>query len=70
MDKRFRDISKKFITQKNQGPGVTRNHGMKVAEGDLFFIDSDCEAHHEWIKVIYSEFKSGNFDAFGGPDKL
>ena len=63
------EILIKFITQENQGPGAARNHGMKVAEGDLFlFIDSDCEAHPEWIKVIYSEFKSGNFDAFGGPD--
>ena len=63
------EISVKFITQKNQGPGAARNHGMKVAEGDLFlFIDSDCEAHPEWIKVIYDEFQSGKVDAFGGPD--
>ena len=63
------EILVKFVTQKNQGPGAARNHGMKVAEGDLFlFIDSDCEAHPEWIKVIYDEFQSGNFDAFGGPD--
>ena len=54
------DILVKFITQKNQGPGAARNHGMKVAEGDLFlFIDSDCEAHPEWIKVIYDEFQNG-----------
>ena len=54
------DILVKFITQKNQGPGAARNHGMKVAKGDLFlFIDSDCEAHPEWIKVIYDEFQCG-----------
>ena len=42
---------------------------MKIAEGDLLlFIDSDCEAHPEWIKVIYNEFLNGSFDAFGGPD--
>ena len=63
------EILVKFVTQKNQGPGAARNHGMRVAEGDLFlFIDSDCEAHPEWIKVIYDEFQSGSFDAFGGPD--
>ena len=60
------EISIKFITQKNQGPGAARNHGMMVAEGDLFlFIDSDCEAHADWIKTIYEEYKQNNFDAFG-----
>ena len=62
-------ISLKFITQKNQGPGAARNHGMRVAEGDLIlFIDSDCEAHPEWVKIVYDEFQNSNFDAFGGPD--
>ena len=63
------EILVKFITQKNQGPGAARNHGMKIAQGDLLlFIDSDCEAHPEWIKVIYDEFINDSFDAFGGPD--
>ena len=63
------EISIKFITQKNQGPGAARNHGMEVAEGDLFlFIDSDCEAHPDWIKTIYDEYQQNKFDAFGGPD--
>ena len=52
------EISIKFITQKNQGPGAARNHGMKVAQGDLFlFIDSDCEAHPDWINIIYEEYQ-------------
>jgi len=64
------EISIKFITQKNQGPGAARNHGMMVAEGDLFlFIDSDCEAHPDWIKIIYNEYQQDSFDAFGGPDR-
>ena len=64
------EISIKFITQKNQGPGAARNHGMMVAEGDLFlFIDSDCEAHPDWIKIIYNEYQKDSFDAFGGPDR-
>ena len=63
------EISVKFITQKNQGPGSARNQGMKVALGDLFlFIDSDCEAHPDWIKTIYEEYQQNKFDAFGGPD--
>ena len=63
------EISIKFITQNNQGPGSARNHGMKVAKGELFlFIDSDCEAHSDWIKIIYNEYQKNSFDAFGGPD--
>tara|TARA_Y100001970_G_scaffold135181_1_gene166426 strand:+ start:3759 stop:4790 length:1032 start_codon:yes stop_codon:yes gene_type:complete len=59
----------KFITQDNQGPGAARNHGLKNAEGDLIlFIDSDCEAHYDWIRIIYEEYKKDSFDAFGGPD--
>ena len=42
---------------------------MKVAKGELFlFIDSDCEAHSDWIKIIYNEYQKNSFDAFGGPD--
>ena len=59
----------KFITQENQGPGAARNHGLENSIGDLIlFIDSDCEAHPEWIKIIYDEYKKDSFDACGGPD--
>ncbi len=59
----------KFITQENQGPGAARNHGLENADGDLIlFIDSDCEAHPDWMKTIYEEFKQDTFDACGGPD--
>ena len=59
----------KYITQTNQGPGAARNHGLKNSEGDLIlFIDSDCEAHPDWIKTIVDEYCSTGFDACGGPD--
>ena len=59
----------KYITQPNQGPGAARNHGLINSEGDLIlFIDSDCEAHPDWIKTIVDEYCSTGFDACGGPD--
>jgi glycosyltransferase involved in cell wall biosynthesis len=59
----------KFISQKNQGPGAARNHGLDIAEGELnLFIDSDCEAHPDWIQTIYEEYLNDSFDACGGPD--
>jgi len=59
----------KFITQENQGPGAARNHGLENSEGELIlFIDSDCEAHPEWIQTIYEEYLNDSFDACGGPD--
>ena len=59
----------KFISQNNQGPGAARNHGLDIAEGELIlFIDSDCEAHPDWIQTIYEEYLNDSFDACGGPD--
>ena len=59
----------KYITQRNQGPGAARNHGLENADGKLIlFIDSDCEAHPDWVKIIYREFQQDSFDACGGPD--
>ncbi len=59
----------KFISQENQGPGAARNHGLENSEGELIlFIDSDCEAHPDWIQTIYEEYLNDSFDACGGPD--
>ena len=59
----------KFITQENQGPGAARNHGLEQCEGELIlFIDSDCEAHPDWIKTICDEYTKDSFDGCGGPD--
>ena len=58
-----------YINQENKGPGAARNHGLEKSRGDLIlFIDSDCEAHPEWLQVIIHEYSSSAFDACGGPD--
>tara|TARA_B100001250_G_scaffold409484_1_gene433925 strand:- start:5868 stop:6896 length:1029 start_codon:yes stop_codon:yes gene_type:complete len=59
----------RYLSQKNKGPGEARNHGLKESNGDLIlFIDSDCEAHPDWIKTILNQYNTNSFDAFGGPD--
>ena len=58
-----------YINQNNLGPGAARNHGVNKSNGELIvFIDSDCEADKDWLKIIYESYKNDNFDAFGGPD--
>ncbi len=38
---------------RNHGPAYCRNIGAKHAKGDiLVFIDSDCQAHPDWLKHI------------------
>lgn len=58
-----------YISQNNLGPGAARNQGVKKSNGELIvFIDSDCEANENWLKIIYDSYKKNLFDAFGGPD--
>ena len=67
---RIVDFNLKYISQKNLGPGAARNHGVKNSLGELIvFIDSDCEANENWLKIIYESYKNNLFDAFGGPDR-
>ena len=64
------DFNLKYISQNNLGPGAARNHGVKNSIGELIvFIDSDCEAKENWLKIIYDSYKNDLFDAFGGPDR-
>ena len=46
-----------YISQNNLGPGIARNHGVQSSTGELIvFIDSDCEAHPQWIETIVKEY--------------
>lgn len=62
-------LSIRYFFQKNQGQGFARNNGMKQAKGDFFVIlDSDVILPPEYLNSLYRAIKSGNLDAFGGPD--
>ena len=59
-----------YVSQENLGPGFARNNGVKNSKGELIvFIDSDCEADSNWLKIIFDAYKKNEFDAFGGPDE-
>ncbi len=51
----------KYYCQSNAGPASARNRGAQEARGDiLFFTDSDCLPHRDWLEIMTSCFnKSG-----------
>ena len=49
----------KYFYQKNSGPASARNFGAKNSKGEfVFFTDSDCIAHVDWIKTAMKCFSS------------
>lgn len=60
----------KYLLTGNFGPGISRNFGMKQANGDYFVIlDSDILVEPEFLQNIYHGVTSQNLDCHGGPDK-
>jgi len=54
----------------NNGPGLSRNHGMKHAKGDFFIIlDSDVLLEPDFVAQIDKGIREQNLDCYGGPDK-
>ncbi len=46
-----------YIYQKNAGPATARNRGFSIAKGDfVFFTDSDCIPHVDWIQKSMDHF--------------
>lgn len=47
----------KLLSQPNQGPAAARNHGTRVASGDiLLFTDDDCVPQPDWIERMLEPF--------------
>ena len=41
-----------LLEEPEAGPGPARNRGVEAARGDIFcFIDADCRAHPDWLRV-------------------
>ncbi|MGH6693639.1 MAG: glycosyltransferase family 2 protein, partial [Gammaproteobacteria bacterium] len=57
----------RFVTQPNQGPGVARNHGAAIAQGQwLAFIDDDCAPDPSWLVVLDRALASSPDALVGG----
>ena len=47
----------KYTRQENAGPARARNAGARQAQGEiLFFTDSDCVPHKDWIAIMMPYF--------------
>lgn len=53
----------KYIKQKNQGLGIARNNGMKVARGEYIgFVDSDDYVSKDMFNILYMNAKESDSD--------
>jgi glycosyltransferase involved in cell wall biosynthesis len=51
----------RYVRQDNAGPASARNHGARLAQGDLLaFTDSDCVPHSDWISQLTAGFTVGD----------
>ncbi|MCC6486943.1 MAG: glycosyltransferase [Candidatus Hydrogenedentes bacterium] len=49
-----------FVRQEQQGPAAARNHGARVAKGELLiFTDSDCVPEPHWVQQLVDCFEEG-----------
>ena len=70
VDEYSNQLSLKYFTKENTGPGTTRNFGANKASGEYFiFFDSDCLIPEDYLKHVEEELSIHPVDAFGGPDR-
>ena len=66
----FRDkLNLKYLVKENEGPGLSRNHGMQNASGNYFIIlDSDTLLPTHYLSVVHKALMEKFTDAYGGAD--
>lgn len=51
----FEDVT--VLRQPNRGPSVARNHGARVARGEILaYTDADCVPRQDWIRQLVAPF--------------
>ena len=57
----------KFFTQKNQGPYIAKNLGIKNALGEIIcFTGDDCIAEKNWIENLVKKYTDESIGGVGG----
>ncbi len=57
----------KYVYQKNSGPALARNRGVKESHGDIVvFTDSDCIPQKDWISRLMEGFTADDIGAVAG----
>ncbi len=61
----FREV--KYVRQDNAGPAAARNKGASVGKGSfIFFTDSDCIPHRNWVEKVLKGFTDDNIGVVCG----
>jgi len=63
----FHDNIRYYKTDKNSGPAIARNLGIKKAKGDIIlFTDDDCLVPTNWVERYKKIFKENDVGVVGG----
>jgi cellulose synthase/poly-beta-1,6-N-acetylglucosamine synthase-like glycosyltransferase len=57
------DVARRFgakcLSQPNRGPAAARNHGVRVAKGEIIlFTDADCSPDKDWLRQMLMPFQN------------
>jgi glycosyltransferase involved in cell wall biosynthesis len=65
--RRHRSTNLVLVSEKERGPAVCRNTGVRLSKGDILcFTDSDCVTDADWIRDVLEAFRISDVGAVAG----
>ena len=59
----------RLLEEREPGPGIARNRGVQEAAGKVFaFIDADCRAHPDWLRIAQATIDASQDHTILGGD--